>query len=173
MKRILAVASILVLLIAGVAIAADVAPTLDDVYKAILEIKTDIAQLKADGFTKADSSGQLAVAKSEDGLVVLEITSLVASPDAAVIGMKVTNNSKDKYAKPNFLMSTTLVSAGKEINILHDEGLGETLPGTSKSYLLLTEPLPKGAAEITMRTSVYDSKTYSKIMEPTLTIRVK
>lgn len=173
MKRVLAIAVVLVLLLTGMAMAADVAPTLADVYKILMEIKADVSQLKADGFTKANSSGQLAVAKTSDGLIVLEITSLVSGPDASVIGVKITNNTKDIHARPNFTISTTLVAAGKEIKILHDEGMGAALPGTSKTYLLLTDPLPKGAKEITMRTNIFDSKAYSAVMEPTMTIPVK
>lgn len=173
MKRIVAVAAILLLTMAGVAVAAEtVAPTLADVYKAVMELKADVAQLKADGFTKANSSGQLATAKTTDGLVVLEVTSLMAGPDATVVGVKVTNSTKE--AEVLFSdMNTTLVAGGKELAVKLTLESGKVLPGTSKQFVLLAGPMGKDVKEVTLRTRVIDTKSYKTLMEPTLAIVVK
>lgn len=172
MKRILAIAAILVLVLGGVAMAAEVAPTLADVMKAIQELKADVAQLKADGFTKANSSGQLATAKTTDGLIVLEVTSLMAGSDATVVGVKVTNNTKDKQASFNELAST-LTAGTKQLEVTLTANSGAVLPGTAKQFVLLAEPMPAGAKEVILRTRLIDSKAYSTIMDVTLNVPVK
>lgn len=174
MKRILIGALIVIFAFAGVAMAAETAvPTLADVLTAIQELKADVAQLKADGFTKANKAGTLATATSSDGLVILEVTSLMAGPDATVVGVKVTNKSTDQQPMFSGEISTTITAGGAELKIKMSQGTGNILPGTSKQFILLADPLPKDAKEVVMRTRMIDSKTYKTTMEPTITVPVK
>lgn len=172
-KRVAVIVSALILVTATVVAAADVVnPTLADVYKAVTDLRADIAQLKADGFTKANSSGQLATAKSADGLVILEVTSLMAGPDATVVGVKLTNNTKDVEAYVSD-MYTSFVAGGKELKVTYTLESGKVQPGSSKQLVFLAEPMGKDVKEVVLRTRVIDSKAYKTLMEPTLTIPVK
>jgi hypothetical protein len=174
MKRILIGALIVIFAFAGVAMAAETAvPTLTDVLTAIQELKADVAQLKADGFTKSNTAGILATAKSTDSLVILEVTSLMAGPDATVVGVKVTNKSTDQMPMFSGEISTTLTAGGAELKIKLAQGTGNILPGTSKQFILLADPLPKDVKEVVMRTKVIDSKTYKTTMEPMVIISTK
>ena len=173
MKRWIGLAVAGVVLFSGVAYAADtVAPTLADVYKAVIELKADVAQLKTDGFTRANASGKLASATSADGKVTLEVTSLMAGPDATVVGVKITNAS-GREIRMNTTFDLSLVAGGRQIKILEDNGLtDEVLPATSSHGLLLLEPLPKDVKEVTLRAKLYDTNSYDDVLEPTLVIKV-
>jgi opacity protein-like surface antigen len=174
MKRIIAVVAVCLFLFAGVAAAADVAaPTLADIYKAVMELKADVAQLKADGFTKANASGQLAVANTTDGQVTIEVTSILAGPDALVVGVKITNNSATSV-RMNTLLYTSLTAGGQRVEILETKGVtGEILPKTTVKGVILATALPKDSKDVTFRTVIYNDKTFAKVLEPTMVIPVK
>lgn len=163
----------------GVAYAADaVAPTLTDLYNLLQEIKAELAVVKqqtAPGASaNTNQAGELAKATSSDGKVTIVITSLMAGPDATVIGFTVTNNQ----ASGEIMMSsfdTKLTAAGQEIkkDTLRDGLQGNVLPNTSKKGLILADPLPANATELVITTKLYDTSNYNTVLAPTFTLKLK
>jgi DNA-directed RNA polymerase specialized sigma24 family protein len=89
MKRILIGALIVIFAFAGVAMAAETAvPTLADVLTAIQELKADVAQLKADGFTYSEIAAAAGLRVASVGRLIAraldrlsrELNSLGAQP---------------------------------------------------------------------------------------------
>lgn len=173
MRRILA-GVLAVLLMTGVGYAAETAaPSLGDIYKAIMELRADVATLKAGSPAKGSAAGQLATVSTPDGLVTLEVTSIMAGPDATVIGLKVTNKTADKKIGIDTTFSASIVAAGQEVKILEESGFSDpTLPGTTRKGVILAAPLPAGATDITFRTDLYDREELRTLIEPTLTLTV-
>lgn len=160
------------LMCGGVAYAADVAaPTLADVYKLLTEIKSDVAALKG-GSSNTNQAGNLASAASTDGKVTITITSLMAGPDATVVGFSIKNETASPVKMGTF--TTALTAGGAKLELSPYSGLLEDiLPGTTAKGLLLASPVAASATELTFRTEIYDSKSYKDVMETSLVLKLK
>jgi hypothetical protein len=162
----------------GVAYAADaVAPTIADVYNLLVEMKVDLAAVKqqtAPGASaNTNQAGELAKATSADGKVILTVTSVMAGPDATVIGIAIQNNGTSPVMM-NSLFGTSLTAGGVALKIEPFAGLsGEVLPNTTAKGVILAGPAPAAAADLTFRTELYDSKSFDDVLETTLTLKLK
>lgn len=167
---------IAVLSFGGVAYAADVAaPTIADVYNLLVGMEADIAAIKAQTApaAPANQAGELAKATSADGKVTLTVTSVMAGPDATVVGVSINNQSASPVMM-NSLMSTSLTAGGVKLEISPFAGIsGEVLPGTTARGVLLAGPAPATAADLVFRTELYDTKSYDDVLETTLTLKLK